>query len=208
MFCLFKLIVLKYIGEFSGYATILAQISMKCHGMFQICDRERRKIIVVALYIAMSLSRGLLDLLLKILMAWLVDIIHVFIMSVHDPCACGMNIWLCMCAVACLCERASAYVYASVCVCAVIWKEGKKNDRYLLLSCMWNCYYPKGFSPAGQCIWVPQRNDSISHRQQNLIKTKTVSTAYLFQFACPSPHFDCCCLEHKQEVHFRAPSRR
>ena len=136
------------------------------------------------------------------------DIIHVFIMSVHDPCACGMNIWLCMCAVACLCERASAYVYASVCVCAVIWKEGKKNDRYLLLSCMWNCYYPKGFSPAGQCIWVPQRNDSISHRQQNLIKTKTVSTAYLFQFACPSPHFDCCCLEHKQEVHFRAPSRR
>ena len=71
MFCLFKLIVLKYIWEFSGYAIILAQISMKCQGMFQIRDRERRKIIVVALYIAMLLSRGLLDLLLKILMVWL-----------------------------------------------------------------------------------------------------------------------------------------
>ena len=100
---------------------------MKCHGMFQIHDRERRKIIVVALYIAM-LSRGLLDLLLKILMAWLVDIIHVFIMSVHDPCACGTNIWLCMCAVACLCERVSAYVCASVCACCYL--ERRMTDTY------------------------------------------------------------------------------
>lgn len=42
MFCFFKLIVLKYstfVWEFSGYATILAQISMKCNGMFQFRDR-------------------------------------------------------------------------------------------------------------------------------------------------------------------------
>lgn len=116
-----------------------------------------------------------------------------------------------MCIYVYMWKCAYMYTYGSVCyVCMrmCLYLERKRNDRHLLFWHVWNWYYPNGFSPAEQCNWVSQRNDSISHRRQNLIKTKIASTAYLFQFSCPFPHFDYCCLKHKQEVYFRAPSRR
>lgn len=145
-------------------------------------------------HIAMLLSRGLSAAFEDPM--GMIDIIHVFITSVHDPVLCGIVIWLCV--------QGHAYVnvLVRVCmqvyVCGVIWREGKKNNRHFLLSCMWNCYYPKAFSCWAR-IWAPHRN-SISHRQQNLIKTKTVSTAYLFP-VCLSPPLilDCRCLNTNKE---------
>lgn len=107
---------------------------MRYNGRFEIPDREKKIRHNVSLYTAMFLSRGLLELLLKTLTVHFIGIIHLFnIMSVHDTYMYEYD-YMIMCAMVCL------HVYACACVCLCVsvlctWKEGERNDRYLLPWC-------------------------------------------------------------------------